>query len=137
GVVGAAHAGWRGALAGVVAAVVDAMTKLGAERARIVAALGPMIRQQNYEVGPDVIGQFVTADADNAKFFTPSARAHHAMFDLAGYICGRLRHAGVGEIDDLKTCTYADPTRFYSYRRATHVGETDYGRHISAIALVD
>jgi polyphenol oxidase len=136
-VVGAAHAGWRGALAGVLEATVDAMVRLGADRARIVAALGPMIRQQNYEVGPDLVTKFVAADPDNVKFFTPAAKPNHAMFDLAGYICMRLAHAGLSNIDDLQACTYADPAQFFSFRRTTHRGEPDYGRHINAIALID
>jgi polyphenol oxidase len=137
GVVGAAHAGWRGALAGVIEATVAAMEKLGATRARIAAALGPTIRQRNYEVGPDLIARFVEADPANARLFTPSPRQGHAMFDLSGYIAARVRAAGVGHFEDLDLCTYAEPDRFFSYRRATHRGEADYGRHINAIALGD
>ncbi|HWC92595.1 MAG TPA: peptidoglycan editing factor PgeF [Pseudolabrys sp.] len=137
GVVGATHAGWRGAFAGVIEATVAAMEKLGATRARIAAALGPTIRQRNYEVGPDLIARFVEADPANARFFTPSPRQSHAMFDLAGYIAARVRAAGVGHFEDLDLCTYAEPARFFSYRRATHRGEADYGRHINAIALAD
>jgi purine-nucleoside/S-methyl-5'-thioadenosine phosphorylase / adenosine deaminase len=137
GVVGAAHAGWRGALAGVVEAAVAAMEQLGAARTRIVAALGPTIRQPCYEVGPDFVARFAAADAANARFFAPAERAGHTMFDLAGYIAARLQHAGVGRIEDLGHCTYADPARFFSYRRSTHRAETDYGRHVNAIALVD
>jgi YfiH family protein len=136
-IVAAAHAGWRGALGGVLEATVEAMVRLGAERARIVAVLGPMIRQPNYEVGVDLVTQFVAADADNARFFSQAARENHAMFDLAGYICARLQDAGINAIEDLRSCTYADEARFFSYRRATHRGEPDYGRHISAIALVE
>ena len=135
GVVGATHAGWRGAFAGVIEATVAAMEKLGATRARIAAALGPTIRQRNYEVGPDLIARFVEADPANARFFTPSPRQSHARFDLAGYIAARVRAAGVGHFEDLDLCTYAEPDRFFSYRRATHRGEADYGRHINAIAL--
>jgi len=136
-IVAAAHAGWRGALGGVLEATVDTMVRLGAERARIVAVLGPMIRQPNYEVGADLVTQFVAADADNTRFFSQAARVNHAMFDLAGYICARLQDAGITAIEDLQSCTYADEARFFSYRRATHRGESDYGRHISAIALVE
>jgi polyphenol oxidase len=136
-VIGAAHAGWRGALAGVLEATVDAMVRLGANRTRIVAALGPMIRQQNYEVGPDLVTKFTEADGDNIKFFSPAAKPNHAMFDLAGYIGMRLARAGLSDIDDLQACTYADPAQFFSFRRTTHRGEPDYGRHINAIALVD
>jgi YfiH family protein len=135
GVVGAAHAGWKGALAGVAEAAVEAMEQLGASRRRIVVALGPMIRQPSYEVGPDFVTRFAADDPENRRFFVPSARDGHAMFDLAGYISARLRRAGAGRIEDLGHCTYADPTRFFSYRRSTHRAEADYGRHISAIAL--
>jgi YfiH family protein len=134
-VIGAAHAGWKGALTGVLEATIAAMEQLGAQRARMVVALGPMIRQRNYEVGPEFIARFREADADNARFFAPSARAGHAVFDLAGYIAVRLGKAGVGQVEDLGLCTYADAGRFFSYRRATHRAEPDYGRHISAIAL--
>jgi len=136
-VVGAAHAGWRGALAGVLEATLAAMEELGARRQHIVAAAGPMIRQPSYEVGPELVERFLAADRDNARFFAPAARPGHAQFDLAGYIVARLRRAGVGEIEDLGCCTYADPARFFSFRRATHRAEPDYGRHVSAIALAD
>lgn len=135
GVVAAAHAGWKGALTGVVEATLAAMEKLGASRSRVVAALGPMIRQPNYEVGPEFVDRFCADDALNRKFFTPAPREGHAMFDLAGYIAARLARAGVAEVDDLALCTYADPARFFSYRRTTHRGEPDYGRHVNAIAL--
>jgi YfiH family protein len=134
-IIGAAHAGWRGALSGVLEATVATMEKLGAKRARIVAAAGPMIRQPNYEVGPDMMERFIADDRDNARFFAPSTRASHAQFDLPGYIVARLKRAGVAGIEDVGKCTYADPERFYSYRRATHCAESDYGRHINAIAL--
>jgi len=137
GVIGAAHAGWRGALTGVIESTVAAMEKLGAERARIVAALGPAIRQPNYEVGPEFVARFVAADADNARFFAPSERADHAMFDLAGYIADRIQRAGIVEFEDLALCNYADPERFFSYRRTTKQGEPDYGRHVNAIALTE
>jgi YfiH family protein len=134
GVIGAAHAGWRGALAGVLERTIEAMQKLGAGRSRIVAAAGPMIRQPSYEVGADLVQRFVAADAGNARFFAPG-RPGHAMFDLPGYIAERLARAGVEQVEDLGLCTYADPARFYSYRRTTHRSEPDYGRHINAIAL--
>jgi YfiH family protein len=135
-VIGAAHAGWRGALGGIVEATLAAMEKLGAERGRAVAVLGPMIRQDAYEVGPELVGGFREADPQNARFFRPSPRNGHAMFDLPGYLAARLRQAGVGTVADLGLCTYADERRFFSYRRATHRGEPDYGRLISAIALI-
>ena len=137
GVIGAAHAGWRGALTGVIEAVVAAMETLGAERSRIVAALGPTIRQPNYEVGPEFVARFLAADADNTRFFAASERAGHAMFDLAGYIADRVQRAGIVNFEDLGLCTYAEPERFFSYRRTTKQGEPDYGRHINAIALAD
>jgi len=136
-VVGAAHAGWRGALSGVIEATLAAMEDMGARKSRIVAALGPMIRQRNYEVGPDLIGAFVAADAGNARFFAPAAREGHSLFDLAGYIRARLARCGVDRVEDLGCCTYADAERFYSFRRATHRREPDYGRHINAIALCE
>jgi len=135
-VVAAAHAGWRGALTGVIRATIAAMERLGAERTRIAAAIGPMIRQPSYEVGPDVIARFRAADLNNERFFAPAARDGHAMFDLAGYIAARLDRAGIDRIADVGLCTYADP-RFFSYRRATHRGEPDYGRHINVIALAE
>ncbi len=135
GVVGAAHAGWRGALSGVVEATVAAMERLGAARSHIAVALGPTIRQPNYEVGPEFVERFLAADPANARFFTPSQREGHAMFDLTGYIAERARRAGIASFEDLGLCTYAEPERFFSYRRMTRLGEADYGRHINAIAL--
>jgi YfiH family protein len=137
GVIGAAHAGWRGALSGVLEATVAAMEELGADRKRTTAALGPMIRQSNYEVGPEFVARFRDANESNAAFFAPSERKDHAMFDLAGYAAMRLARAGIGTIEDLELCTYAEPERFFSYRRMTKLGETDYGRHINAIALTE
>jgi polyphenol oxidase len=135
-VIGAAHAGWRGALGGVAEAAIAAMEKLGAERSRIRAALGPMIRQNNYEVGPDLIARFAAQDAASACFFKPAARDGHALFDLAGYIGARLSGAGIEQIEDIGLCTYADAARFFSFRRTTHRGEADYGRHVNAIVLI-
>jgi polyphenol oxidase len=133
-VIGAAHAGWRGALTGIVEATVAAMKGLGARPERIVAVLGPMIRQYNYEVGPDLIARFAAEDAASERFFA-AARDSHALFDLAGYIRGRLSRAGVRQVEDLALCTYGDAAQFFSFRRSTHKGESDYGRHVSAIAL--
>jgi hypothetical protein len=133
-VIGAAHAGWKGALSGILESTVDAMEKLGAERNGIVAAIGPLIRQQNYEVGNEFVERFIEADAGNALFFLPAARERHAMFDLAGFIRLRLENAGVLVIDDTGLDTYSDP-RFYSYRRSVHRNEPDYGRHVHSIAL--
>ena len=133
-VIGAAHAGWKGALTGILETTVDAMEKLGAERSGIVAAIGPLIRQHSYEVGGEFVERFVEADAENALFFMPSTREGHAMFDLASFIRTRLENAGVLMIDDTGIDTYSDE-RFYSYRRSVHRGEPDYGRHVHAIAL--
>ncbi len=132
-VIGAAHAGWKGALTGVVESTVAAMEKLGAERSGIVAAIGPLIRQHSYEVGGEFVERFLEADAENAMFFLP-AREGHAMFDLAGFIRMQLENAGVLMIDDIGVDTYSDE-RFYSYRRSVHRNEPDYGRHVHAIAL--
>jgi len=135
GIIGAAHAGWKGALTGVLEATIVAMEKLGASRTRIIAAIGPLIRQPNYEVGAEFVARFRDADAMNEKFFIPALRANHAMFDLPGFIRSRLERAEIKSIDDLGLCTYAEPARFFSYRRTTHRGEGDYGRHVNAIAL--
>ena len=135
-VIGAAHAGWRGALSGVIEAAVEAMERLGAERRHIRAALGPMIRQPNYEVGPDLIARFAAEDPASHRFFAAAEREGHARLDLAGYISARLTRAGVRHIEDVGLCTYADAERFYSFRRTTHRAEPDYGRHVNAIALM-
>ena len=137
GVIGAAHAGWRGALHGVLEAAINAMEGLGARRARITAALGPMIRQPNYEVGPEFLAQFTAADGANRGFFVPSGRESHARFDLAGYIAARLRRSGIAAIEDLGRCTYGSPEEFFSFRASTHRGEPDYGRHVNAIVLTE
>jgi YfiH family protein len=133
-VIGAAHAGWKGALAGIVESTVEAMEKLGAERSGIVAAIGPLIRQHSYEVGDEFVARFAAADADYGRFFIAGARENHAMFDLAGFIRMRLENAGILMIDDIGVDTYSDQ-RFFSYRRSVHRGEPDYGRHLHAIAL--
>ena len=135
GVIGATHAGWKGALTGVLEATVAAMETLGAQCNRIHAALGPMIRQPNYEVGAEFVARFKTAGASNDRFFAAASRPGHAMFDLPGYIRCRLERAEIQGVEDLGLCTYADPARFFSYRRATHLAEPDYGRHVNAIAL--
>jgi YfiH family protein len=135
GVIGAAHAGWRGALTGVIEATIAAMERLGAAQSQIRAAIGPMIRQSNYEVGPDLVARFRAEDPAASRFFAPGTRDGHAMFDLAGYIAARLKRAGISEVEDVGLCTYADPERFFSYRRTTHRAEADYGRHVNAIAL--
>jgi polyphenol oxidase len=133
-VIGAAHAGWKGALTGVLESTIDAMEKLGADRSGIVTAIGPLIRQNSYEVGSEFVERFIEADAENGMFFVPGERDGHAMFDLAGFIRMRLENAGVLMIDDLGIDTYSDE-RFFSYRRSVHRKEADYGRHVHAIAL--
>jgi len=133
-VIGAAHAGWKGALTGILETTIDAMEKLGAERNNVIAAIGPLIRQPSYEVGSEFVERFINADAENALFFLPGERDGHAQFDLAGFIRMRLENAGVLMIDDLGVDTYSDE-RFYSYRRSVHRKEADYGRLVHAIAL--
>lgn len=134
GVIGAAHAGWRGTLDGVLEATLDAMEGIGARRGRTVAVIGPTISQRNYEVGPDFLDSFLAEDPQNARFFA-NGTGDRMLFDLPGFGLHRLRAAGVGQAEWCGHCTYADPARFYSYRRASHAGEADYGRLISAIRL--
>ena len=136
GVIGCCHAGWKGALTGVTDTTVAAMEKLGAKRDNIVAVLGPTISKVAYEVGPEFPKPFVEQSSVNGQFFTPSVKEGHFMFDLPGYLRQRIKGLGLKSFYDLALCTYSDEARFYSYRRATHRGETDYGRLISAIALV-
>jgi YfiH family protein len=135
GVIGAAHAGWQGALGGVLESTLHSMEVFGAARADITAVLGPTIGAKSYETGPEFLARFVAADAAYTGFFTPSGRDGHNFFDLPGFIGHRLRAAGVGAFADLGLDTYADETRFFSYRRTTHRKEPDYGRLISAIVL--
>lgn len=135
GVIGAAHAGWRGAASGVLESTIEAMERLGARRHKIVAVLGPTISQAAYEVGPEFVATLTGLDVENERFFQASERTGHAMFDLPGYIGMRLEVAGIGEFANLGLCTYSDEERFFSYRRTTHRGEPDYGRLISAIAF--
>lgn len=134
-VIGAAHAGWKGAVSGVVESVLEKMESLGANRARISAAIGPCISQANYEVGPEFIATFVKENADNTRFFVPSEKADHWRFDLEAYVARRLQEAGVAHIEKLSACTYAGRDDFFSFRRTTHRGEKDYGRQVSAIML--
>ena len=134
GVIGAAHAGWKGALGGVLENTILAMQSLGARREAITACLGPSISGANYEVGPEFVDRFLAQNADFAVFFRPSSKPGHAMFDLQGLTVKRLTDAGI-RAESLNICTYADPDSFYSYRRTTHAGEPDYGRQISAIAI--
>ncbi|MCA0422585.1 MAG: polyphenol oxidase family protein, partial [Proteobacteria bacterium] len=135
GVIGGAHSGWKGAFTGVIEATLDAMEGLGAERARILAVLGPTISRNAYEVGAEFVTRFAEAQGANEVYFSPSTRPGHAMFDLPAYIIARLARAGVGRAVNLDICTYGNE-RLYSYRRMTHRGEPDYGRQMSAIALI-
>lgn len=134
GVVGAAHAGWKGALYGVLENTIDAMVSLGARRSAITAVLGPSISGDSYEVGPEFVARFQDVDPAYARFFRPSEKPGHAMFDLQGLTVSRLEAAGV-RAGQTGHCTYVDEERFYSYRRSTHRKEPDYGRQISAIML--
>jgi YfiH family protein len=134
-VIGAAHAGWKGALGGVLEAVIAAMETLGARHGQIAAAIGPTIRQANYEVGGEFRGRFLDADSANHAFFIPSDRPGHFRFDLPAYVAARLARAGISNIADIKLCTYPPENGFFSFRRTTHRGEPDYGRQISAIVL--
>ncbi len=135
-VIGAAHAGWKGAFAGVIEAVVATMAARGARRERIAAAIGPVIARKSYEVDEAFLHRFLEADPDNERHFSPGREGHH-QFDIEAYVLARLAAAGVTRAEALGLDTYADPDRFYSYRRATHRGEPDYGRQISLIALPD
>ena len=134
GVVGAVHAGWRGAVDGVIEATIGAMERLGARRAAIAAAVGPTISQAAYEVGPEFLDRFREEEAELERFFAPGA-GDRLRFDLPGFVLHRLRDAGVGAAEWVGRCTYSEPLRFFSYRRTTHAGEPDYGRLISAIRL--
>jgi hypothetical protein len=134
GVVGAAHAGWKGAIGGITDAIVEAMEQLGAHRARIAAVVGPCIAQASYEVDNGFQTRFLDEDPNNLVWFE-AGRAGHWQFDLEGYVAARLRAAGVGQVERLGLDTYGAPGRFFSYRRACHQGEASYGRQISLIAI--
>jgi YfiH family protein len=134
-VIGAAHAGWKGALGGVLEATLEAMEKLGAQRDRIQCAIGPCISQDSYEVGHDFRDRFLELGLRNRRFFIPSGKEGHYRFDLAGYAAHRLTAAGVGSVTALGVCTYPPENGYFSFRRTTHAGEPDYGRQISAIVL--
>jgi YfiH family protein len=138
-VIGAAHAGWKGALGkdgrGVLEATLDAMEKLGAARARIRAAIGPTISQANYEVGWDFRDRFLELGLRNRRFFVPSNKEGHYRFDLPAYVAQRLADAGIVGAESLEICTYPPENGFFSFRRTTHAGEPDYGRQVSAIVL--
>ncbi|MEN8836627.1 MAG: peptidoglycan editing factor PgeF [Celeribacter marinus] len=134
GVIGAAHAGWRGALDGILDRTVAAMVDLGAKRERITAVIGPCISQRAYEVGPEFFDTFITAGDENARFFA-NGEGDRYLFDLPAFGLHKLREAGVGAHEWTRHCTYHDPKRFYSYRRCVHRKEADYGRLLSTIRL--
>jgi polyphenol oxidase len=134
GVIGAAHAGWQGAVGGVIENTIAAMEQSGAKRASMIAVLGPTISQTHYEVGADFEARLLARDTAGAAFFTPGQNSEKRQFDLPGYIMMRLQRVGVAGVDT-GLCTYANPERFFSYRRTTHHHEPDYGRQISALCL--
>lgn len=134
-VIGAAHAGWRGALAGVLDATVAVMERLGANPERIRAAVGPCIGARSYEVGPEFAPPFLDQDPENARFFSAGKRAGHPYFDLAGYVAHRLARCGIREVGRIEADTCADEARFFSYRRTTLANEADYGRELSAVVI--
>ena len=134
-VIGAAHAGWQGAFSGIVESVIAAMTRLGAEAARVQAVVGPCIGPEAYEVGPEFHARFVAAEAENAGYFRRSGAAGKWFFDLPAYVAHRLNRAGAGRVDVVGACTYREEEDFFSYRRTTHRKERDYGRQLSVIAL--
>lgn len=134
GVIGAAHAGWKGAVAGVTDATIAAMEALGAQRSRIAAAIGPCIAQASYEVDQGLVDRFCAEAPANARCFV-AGRPGHAQFDLELYVALRLENAGIARLERLGLDTYADPARFYSFRRATRLAEPNYGRQLSLIAL--
>lgn len=134
GIIGAAHAGWRGALDGVLENTLEAMESLGAARGRIRAVIGPCISQRAYEVGQEFLETFLDADPSHARFFINGVDGKY-QFDLVGFGLARLRKAGVAEASWIGQCTYEDPERFYSYRRSVHEAQADYGRLISVIRL--
>lgn len=136
GVIGAAHSGWKGAFTGVIESTVAAMERLGADRSRILAAVGPCIARRSYEVDDGFHRRFVEADPVNDRFFTSGREGHH-QFDLEGYVVSRLAESGITRAEAMELDTYSDPDRFFSYRRSTHRGENTYGRQLSLIALPD
>lgn len=137
GVIGAAHAGWKGAFGGVLSETVAEMEQLGANRAHIVAAVGPCIHQKSYEVGPEFIQSFLDKETTNSRFFVPSVKADHHHFDLPGFVLDKLSELGLLVVQNVSEDTYADEGKFFSYRRATHAKEADYGRGLSAIVLTN
>lgn len=135
-VVGAAHAGWRGALGGIIEATIARMVDCGAEVGRVRAAIGPTISQRAYEVGPEFEAEFLEKDPEFSKFFSRNAESGRPHFDLPGFVAGRLEAAGIAALDDIGRCTYDNESELFSFRRTTHRQEPDYGRQISAIVLI-
>ncbi|NWG46717.1 MAG: peptidoglycan editing factor PgeF [Alphaproteobacteria bacterium] len=135
GIIGAAHAGWKGALGGVLESAIAAMERLGADRGRIAAVLGPSISGAAYEVGPEFEARFLADDAANARYFARTSPDARPRFDLQAYVLDRLSAAGLGTVATLARCTYSEPESFFSFRRTTHRGEPDYGRNLSVIGL--
>ena len=133
--IGACHAGWKGALHGVFRSTIVEMERHGTRRENVVAVLGPTISQTAYEVGPEFLQAFLERDKGFRQYFSPSVKKNHYIFDLPTFLANRMNKFGIGKVVDLKLCTYTDETRFFSYRRATHRAEKDYGRLISAIAM--
>ena len=134
-IIGIAHAGWKGALNGITDATIRAMEELGADRAAMVAAIGPTISAAVYEVGPEFHAGFLEADSANEAFFRRAEKPEHWLFDLPSYVLARLRRSGIGRAEDLALCTYDDEQRFFGYRRTTHRNQSHYGRLISAVAI--
>ena len=135
GIIGATHAGWRGAINGILEHTISIMESLGAKRTQITASLGPTISANAYEVGSEFVEQFLTQTPANETFFQPATKPNHSMFDLPAYIVNQLNHAGIGTVSNIDQCTYSHPETFYSYRRMLHNNEQDYGRLMSAIAI--
>ncbi|MEM8797903.1 MAG: peptidoglycan editing factor PgeF, partial [Pseudomonadota bacterium] len=135
GVIGAAHAGWRGATAGILSNTINAMVSLGAVPSKITAVLGPTIRQKSYEVGPEFVDNLTALSPANTTYLVPSKQDGHAMFDLPRFIVDHLKALNIGTVAELGLDTYEDEKRFFSYRRTTHRSEGDYGRLLSAIVL--
>ncbi len=136
-VIGAAHAGWRSALQGIVECTLATMTAYGAELKNVVAAIGPSIHQENYEVGPEVVKQFIAQSPNSKMYFKPSQKAGYALFDLPGYVKGCLKEAGINDVEGVDQDTYSAPDLFFSHRRAFHKGEKAHGNQISLISFGD
>ncbi|MGC6475640.1 MAG: peptidoglycan editing factor PgeF [Parvibaculales bacterium] len=134
--IGVAHAGWRGALGGIIDETVKSLVALGALKEQINALIGPAISQQNYEIDAAFRDRFLEENAENAHYFDPAQRERHYLFNLTAYVADKCHNAGCGRVNNVNLCTYADSKRFYSYRRSTHLKQADYGRQISAISLL-